>query len=323
MLKKKTNTAFQPPRFHIWYNNVIYWSLTYFILFIRRVSICAIKPDWGLMHFDNVFQFLAFSVLLHTVVIWCTLTMSFSSTAPPHQGKVLWFDALWQCLSVREPSGSAGDWLWFDALWQCLSVMRPACAQSKRLWFDALWQCLSVAMGVVAPSALLWFDALWQCLSVNVVGQGFALSCDLMHFDYVFQYVDGLAKHLGVVIWCTLTMSFSLSFLSRSTASLWFDALWQCLSVNRETIFNRISCDLMHFDNVFQWIVRLSWLCWVVIWCTLTMSFSTNKKTTTANQLWFDALWQCLSVDFPRWVHRYGLWFDALWQCLSVNREIT
>ena len=188
------------------------------------------------------------------------------------------------------------------------------------LWFDALWQCLSVKRDESKSWASLWFDALWQCLSVRPLKHRAKWCCDLMHFDNVFQFAELAGETKKVVIWCTLTMSFSSYYdmqyhpmlwfdalwqclsvgsVKRSaTEPLWFDALWQCLSVESRNGEAENGCDLMHFDNVFQSSPCLRLRCW----------------------LWFDALWQCLSVIIGYLSGEVMLWFDALWQCLSVSR---
>ena len=100
-----------------------------------------------------------------------------------------------------------------------------------------------------------------------------------------------------VVIWCSLTMSFSHIGAGRFEGGLWFDALWQCLSVLSMAERSRASCDLMLFDNVFQCKAQSDARAIVVIWCSLTMSFSYGDRSTSEYRLWFDALWQCLSVQ--------------------------
>ena len=143
-----------------------------------------------------------------------------------------------------------------------------------------------------------------------------------MHFDNVFQFKIVLNMLEPVVIWCTLTMSFSSVLPSPTTGAvviwctltmsfsrelfaemrvvLWFDALWQCLSVHINFHHSMVCCDLMHFDNVFQSAFLKELKLEVVIWCTLTMSFSIPDISVSSHALWFDALWQCLSVLWMR-----------------------
>ena len=141
-----------------------------------------------LMLFENVFQWLVISWGAAVVVIWCSLRMSFSTICRAFCRFLLWFDALWECLSVRK------DYQVMDkkvVIWCSLRM-----SFSKGL--IKLW------------TSRLWFDALWECLSVSCAAVPRSGGCDLMLFENVFQ-CEGVARSEGaVVIWCSLRMSFSL-----------------------------------------------------------------------------------------------------------------
>ena len=179
--------------------------------------------------------------------------MSFSTGHSRLSSSKLWFDALWQCLSVNQVHQWQPLQLWFDALWQCLSVERLWRRRYERLWFDALWQCLSVTRDEKGVQIKLWFDALWQCLSVYCYNQNHIFCCDLMLFDNVFQ-------------WNSWT-----SWWVNSCDLMLFDNVFQ---FNRLAISNRrvvIWCSLtMSFSHLLWREIQSV----VVIWCSLTMSFS-------------------------------------------------
>ena len=58
--------------------------------------------------------------------------------------------------------------------------------------------------------------------------------------------------------------------------SLWFDALWNCFSVFLTSVFIPRRCDLMLFEIVFQSRRFGAWSRRVVIWCSLKLFFSLN-----------------------------------------------
>ena len=118
----------------------------------------------------------------------CSLKLSFSSPIASTISAALWFDALWNCLSVARRLQPQLERLWFDALWNCLSVAAALHGRRSELWFDALWNCLSVRPWAGFLPAALWFDALWNCLSVEPPISTTWLSCDLMLFEIVFQF---------------------------------------------------------------------------------------------------------------------------------------
>ena len=143
------------------------------------------------------------------VVIWCSLKLSFSQWP---QGTVTCFVVIWCSLKLSFSSHHRASGRQCVVIWCSLklSFSMPSCHHAiMRLWFDALWNCLSVSVGQYSSSRVLWFDALWNCLSVTVVDENMLDRCDLMLFEIVFQWRIWPVVTDGVVIWCSLKLSFS------------------------------------------------------------------------------------------------------------------
>ena len=187
---------------------------------------------------------------------------------------------------------------------------------AQELWFDALWNCLSVGRRNTRTANRLWFDALWNCLSVVVRRVWSRHRCDLMLFEIVFQLVSLLKVVRLVVIWCSLKLSFSVVVTLPTTLKLWFDALWNCLSVCGGNQWIPLGCDLMLFEIVFQWNDRTNHRLRVVIWCSLKLSFSIRRRRLDRINV---VIWCSLKLSFSHRLRPNHTCGVVIWCSLKLS----